>query len=157
MIKKLIALVLALVCTAGLAGCSNKQEEVITYSFRGDHEYFVISNGMITLSDTEEIFDGGDLEITQSGVFDETTSYSTTFYTLINGKQRIILSNSVIDQTGGSVNVDGDLGSISGQGIFIRNKFEIIDELKEHLWFELKTTDSNGKENVYQIQLALTE
>lgn len=157
MIKKLIALVLALVCTAGLAGCSNKQEEVITYSFRGDHEYFVISNGMITLSDTEEIFDGGDLEITQSGVFDETISYATTFYTLINGKQRIILSNSVIDQTGGSVNVDGDLGSISGQGIFIGNKFEIIDELKEHLWFELKTTDSNGKENVYQIQLALTE
>lgn len=151
--KKLIALILALVCVLALAGC---QEQASTYSFRGEHEYFAISNGSIVLSDTEELFDGGDLEITQSGVFEEVASYSTTFYTLTNGEQRTILSNSVIDQTGGSVNVDGDLGSISGKGIIIGSKVESIEELSENLWFELKTTDLSGKENVYQIQLTLT-
>ena len=156
--KKLIALLLVLTCMLGLAGCSNaKQAKVSTYSFRGEHEYFTISNGSIVLSDTEEVFDGGDLEITQSGVFDEVVSYSTTFYSLTNGERRTILSNSVIDQTGGTISVDGDLGKASGKGIIIGNKVESIDELRETLWFELKTTDLNGKENVYQLQLTLTD
>ena len=52
-----------------LAGC-NDTEQITTYTFRGEHDYFAISNGSITLSDTEEVFDGGDLQITQSGVFE---------------------------------------------------------------------------------------
>ena len=154
--KKLIALVFAFVFVLGLVGSSNNQEEVATLSFRGEHEYFAISNGSIVLSDKEEVFDGGDLEITQSGVFETVASYSTTFYTLTDGEQRTILSNSVIDQTGGSVNVDSDLGSISGEGI-LGNEVKSVDDLKENLWFELKTTDLDGKENVYQIQLTLTD
>ena len=155
--KKLIALVLALVCVLGLVGCSNTPDKPATLSFNGEHEYFAISNGSIVLSDTEEVFDGGDLKITQSGVFEEVASYSTTFYTLVEGERRIILSNSVIDQTGGTVNVDGDLGKASGKGMIIGSKVKTIDELRENLWFELKTTDLNGAENVYQIQLTLTD
>ena len=34
-------------------------------------------------------------------------------------------------------------------------KVESIDELQENLWFELKTTDLNGEEEAYQIQLTL--
>ena len=83
--KKLIALVLALVCVLVLAGC---QEQVLTCSFRGEHEYFAISNGSITMEDKEAVFDGGIIEITQSGFFDEVASYTTTFYTLTNGEQK---------------------------------------------------------------------
>ncbi len=156
--KKLIALVLVMLCVLALAGCNNtQQEQVSTYSFRGEHEYFAISNGSIVLSNKEEVFDGGDLEITQSGVFEEVASYSTTFYTLTNGERGTILSNSVIDQTEGSVSVDSELGSVSGDGIIIGSKVKSVDELRENLWFELKTTDLIGKENVYQIQLTLTE
>lgn len=156
--KKLIALLLALVCMLSLAACNNtEQAQVATYSFHGEHDYFAISNGSIVLNETEEVFDGGDLEITQSGVFEEVASYSATFYTLTNGERRTILSDSVVDQTGGSVNVDGDLGKASGKGFIIGSKVESIDELRENLWFELKTTDLNGEENVYQIQLVLTE
>lgn len=71
--------------------------------------------------------------------------------------KRIILSNSVIDQTGGTVNVDGDLGKASGKGIIIGGKVKSIEELKENLWFELITTDLGGTETVYQIQLTLTD
>ena len=152
--KRLIALTFAVVCVLSLAGC---QEQVSNYSFRGEHEYFAISNVSINLDDKKEVFDGGKIEITQSGFFEEVASYSTTFYVLINGEQNIILSNSVIDQTGDAVSIDSDLGSISGEGVVIGNGVENIDELSENLWFELKTTDLNGEEKLYQIQLTITE
>lgn len=155
--KKIAILVSALVCILGLIGCNNNQKEVSTYSFRGENDYFAITNCSIVLSDTEEVFDGGDLEITQSGIFEEIASYSTTFYTLTNGKKRIILSDSVFDQTGCAVNVDGELGKVSGKGTIIGSKVKSIGALIENLWFELKTTDLKGKENVYQFQLTLID
>ena len=159
--KKFIAFFLVLACVLCFSGCSNtkhaEQEEVLTYSFHGEHEYFTISNGSIVLSDTEEVFEGGHLEITQYDIFDEVVSYSTTFYTLTNGKQNYILSNSVIDQTGGTIHISGDLGRVAGDPVTIGDKTEKIDEFKENLWFELKTMDLNGKENVYQIQLTLID
>lgn len=139
-----------------LAGC-NDTEQITTYTFRGEHDYFAISDGSITLSDAEEVFDGGDLQITQSGVFEEVASYSTTFYMIADGERRIILSNSVVDQTGETISIEGDLGKGAGDGFIIGNKVEKIDNLKENLWFELKTTDLNGNEEAYQVQLTLTE
>ena len=156
--KKLIAMVFVFSCMLCLVACNNaEQEQAAVYSFHGEHDYFTISNGSILFSDTDEVFDGGDLQITQSGGFEAVASYSTTFYTRTDGEQRTILSNSVIDQTGSSVNVGGDLGKASGKGIIIGSKVKSIEELKENLWFELKTTDLEGKENVYQIQLTLTD
>lgn len=155
--KKLMALVLALACVLIWVSCNNVQEEkALAYSFHGEHEYFSISNGSIVLDDKEEVFDGGNLETTQSDMFEGVVSYSTTFYTLINGERRVILSNAVTDQTDGTVKVDGGLGKISGKDAVSGNKVGNIDELKENLWFELKTTDLNGTERVYQIQLTLT-
>ena len=154
--KKLIAMLLILVCVLTMVGCNNTKQTETTYTFRGEHDYFEISNGTIVLSDTDELFDGGDLHITQSDVLNNIVSYSTTFYTIIDGERRTILSNSVIDQTGGAVNVEGDLGKSSGEGVIIGSKVENIDELKDNLWFELETTDLDGKENVYQIQLTFS-
>ena len=154
--RKLTALLCVLLSVLVLAGCNDK-EQITTYTFRGEHDYFAISNGSITLSDTEEVFDGGDLQITQSGVFEEVASYSTTFYMIADGERRIILSNSVVDQTGGTISIEGDLGKGAGDGFIIGNKVEKIDDLKENLWFKLKTTDLNGNEEVYQVQLTLTE
>ena len=37
------------------------------------------------------------------------------------------------------------------------NEVNRVDDLKDNLWFELKTTDLNGTENVYQIQLTIVE
>ena len=143
--RKLTAFLCILLSVLMLAGC-NDTEQITTYTLRGEHDYFAISNGSITLSDAEEVFDGGDLQITQSGVFEEVASYSTTFYMIADGERRIILSNSVVDQTGGTISIEGDLGKGTGDGFIIGNKVEKIDDLKENLWFELKTTDLNGNE-----------
>ena len=156
--KQILAFVMTLVCALSLSACGNdKQEQTATYRFHGENEFFAISNGSIVLSDTEEVFDGGDLYITQTGIFNHVASYSATFYTKKDGVQRTLMSNSVVDQTGGTIHVEGDLGTMSGDGFIIGGKVASIDELQGNLWFELKTTDSEGKESSYHLRLTLTE
>lgn len=43
------------------------------------------------------------------------------------------------------------------KGFIVGNKIDEIDELKNNLCFELKTVDTNGQENIYQLQLTVTE
>lgn len=154
--KKLIAMILAVVCVIGLSGCDNaKQPEEITYNFIGEHECFRISNGSITLkqpfSDEKQGFYGGELTITQPDIFENVTSYSTSFYTLHeNGERNQFQSSVVTNPTGISVPVEEQLGSISTTG-------SMIGDLEQGLWFELKTTDMNGAENAYQIELTLAK
>ncbi len=159
--KKWMEIFLIFVCVLGLAGCaelsSDEQEHVFgVYSFCGANEQFEVSNGVIILN-TEEIFYGGDLDVLHDELFSNVASYTTTFYTIRNGEQRVIISNAVVDETGGSVNMEGELGKASGDGFILGDKVERIDDLRNNLWFELKTVDTNGQENIYQLQLTVTE
>lgn len=153
--KKIVTIVLILACVMGLVGCGNIKENT-TYSFHGEHEYFTITHGEIALGGKEEVFNGGVLESYLSDLFENAVSYSTTFYTLKNGEKHVILSNSVVDQTGTPIKVNVSLGTISGSNI-ITDAVEKIDDLGENLWFELKINDSNGEENAYQLQLIFSE
>lgn len=156
--KKVMISVLTMLSVLLLTACnSEQQEKSSTYSFHGENEYFAISNGTIVLSDSEDKFNGGKIEVIQNEIFEDVVSYSTTFYIMKNGQQRTVMSNSVVDYTEGAVHVEGDLGTICGEGLIIGNKVEDIEELRENLWFELETTDSSGKENVYQVKLRFVE
>ena len=149
--KKLLAIALGLICVIGLFGCNNtKQEDETTYSFNGEHENFTISNGSIILSGEEQKFYGGELTITQPSIFENVTSYSTCFYTLRNGERAQFSSTMVTGLTGNSAPNGKKLGYASSNGHMISN-------LEEGLWFELKTIDADGTENVYQIELELTK
>ena len=113
--KRVFAILLTtLACSVLFSGCGAKpaEEQVAVYSFSGDNEVFSISNGVIVLAPTEEVFYGGNLEGEMSGV----VSYSMTFY---------ISSGN--------------------------------DELQSNLYFELKTTNLEGEENTYSLQLTVTE
>lgn len=141
-----------------MVACTGKnQEQTSAYSFHGENEYIAVLNGSIILHSEEEVFNGGKLELIQKDLFENVVSYSATFYTLKNDEQRIIMSNSVINQTGDSICIEGDLGKMSGASVLIGNKIESIEELRENLWFELKIIDLSGKETIYQIQLNLIE
>ena len=59
--------------------------------------------------------------------------------------------------TGGLVNVHGDLGQVSGDGILTGTQPNRVDDLKDNLYFELLTTGTDGKENTYQLQVFVTE
>lgn len=156
MIKTKVFVYMAILMLA-LTGCGKEEPEQLTvYSFSGENEQLTVSNGVIVLNGTEEIFSGGDLKVTGDLPAD-ITSYSTTFYIMSGSERDVILSNSTVDMTGGTVNVSGDLGQISGDSTFRRIKIDDTNDLNGTLYFELTTKDKYGMENVYQLQMALTE
>lgn len=157
LMKKIRAVMLSLLaCTVLLAGCNtssenNEEQSLKVYSFSGENEYISVSNGVIILDGKDEICYGGDLKVT-SDDFGDITTYSTTIY--INGSEKeTLLSNSVDDQTGGTIDLSGNIGKIYGDILKDRD----ADKLTDNLWFELKTTNLRGEENTYQVQLETTE
>lgn len=156
MIKSKVLVFIAILMLT-LVGCKKvDQEQPTVYSFSGENEQLSISNGIIVLNGTEEIFTGGDLKVTDD-FFNNITSYSTTFYIMADDEKDVILSNDVVDMTGDTVNISGDLGQISGNSTIRRIKIDDTSDLENILHFELTTKDRNGKENVYQLKLSLTE
>ena len=153
--KTRISLLLLFFCCLILSGCGTSTESepsLTVYSFSGENEQFSISNGVIVLTPDEEIFYGGDLTEKQETLSD-IVEYSTTFYAMSGNEQKTLLSNSVIDETGTGVKISGQTGRIAGDVISRAQ----IDDLQNGLFFELKTTSSNGEQHQYQIQLTLTE
>ena len=157
LMKKIRAVMLSLLaCTVLLAGCntspeSNEEQPLKVYSFSGENEYISVSNGVIILDGKDEICYGGDLKV-MSDDFSDITTYSTTIY--INGSEKeTLLSNGVDDQTGETIDVSGNVGQISGD--ILRDSD--ADKLTDNLWFELKTTNLNGEESTYRVQLETTE
>ena len=152
--KRLFFVLLTLMlCVGMLAGCSqsdeSKSEKNAVYSFCGENEQFAVTNGVIVIGADEEIFYGGDLSIIDQEQFADIASYSVKFYTMANGEERTIMHNSVVDQTGGSIIVTGDLGRMAGENLLIGNKTETASELTDSLYFELSTTDLSGKQNPF--------
>ena len=159
--KRIISIAIACLLIAALVGCAgsaeNAESDSVVYSMSGSNDLFEISNGVIVLGEEEEVFDGGDLKILQEDLFSDVTSYTCSFYTIVNGEKRTILSNSTVDMTGGTLNVNGDLGRASGNGILIGNKIKSAEDMENVIWFELITTDLGGKDNTYQLPLVLNK
>ena len=134
-----------------LSSCSMKpaEEPLVVYSFSGENEMFSISNGVIVLNEGEEIFYGGNLD----GELSDIIAYSMTFYIQSGSDDIVLLSNSVTDMTGGTIGIAGETGKISGDVL----KSAEEDDLQNNLYFELKTTNLDGEENTYQLQLTVTE
>ena len=160
--KRLLSLLFAVIlCIGMLAGCSQnderKSEALTVYSFCGESDQFAVMNGVIVIDADTEVFYGGDLNVIAQEQFADIASYSVKFYTMTNGEKRTIMHNSVVDQTGGSIKITGDLGKMSGENILIGNKAENASELMDNLYFELCTTDLTGEQNTYQLQLIVIE
>ncbi len=155
MMKKIpVIMLVLLVYTVFFTGCGDpsvNSHSLKVYSFSGENEFVSVSNGVIILDAKDEICYGGDLKVSPDEVSD-IVSYITTIY--INGNEKeVLLSGGVEDLSGGTIDVAGDLGKISG-GIL---KDGAADQIADNLWFELKTINSRGEENIYQIQLDTTE
>ena len=158
--KRLLSYIFVIICFGVLVGCSEKEaseQELVVYSFSGSDEQIAVSNGIIALSPDKDVFYGGDLVVFNEELCTDIASYSTTFYTMNNGEKNTILSNSVVDQTDGSVNVAGDLGRMSGANLLIGNKVDAAEDLLHDLLFELCITDMNGEQRVYEVQMEVTE
>ena len=150
MMKKIATIILLLlVCTVLFTGCGNSSKSSQEQSLKVC-ESISVSNGVIVLSGKDEICYGGNLKV-MSDDFADITAYSTTIY--VDGEEdSILLSHAVADQTGGTIDVSGNIGKISGDVL----RDGDADKLADNLWFELKTTSLSGEENTYQVQLETT-
>lgn len=155
--KKILSALLTIVFVCILVtGCSaflesEQAQSLAVYSFSGENEYFTLSNGVIVLTLAEETFYGGNLDVNQKE-FNDITAYTMTFYIMSNNEKDVLLSNSVADMTGKTVKFSGETGKRSGGGIIIR---EQMDALQNQLYFELETTNLDGKKSHYSLQLTL--
>ncbi len=137
---------------------SEKTEETKIYSFGGSDEVLTVMNGTVILDEDEETFSGGILQVNSEEFFYGVTSYSTTFYILEDGKKKTVMSNSLIDQTGGKVNLDGDdLGKISGADVITEYKTDNTENLINNLYFEINTVGADGENKIHQLHLDVKE
>ncbi len=157
-VKKLTALLLAaLSCGTMLTGCGNSPEagqepSLAVYSFSGENAYFSISNGIAVTTPEKDIFYGGDLEAALGS--EDITGYFVTFYTVSGGEETVLLSNGVHDHTGGTLDPSGPVGRVSGD---VFSASVAAAGLSGGLYCELETTDRDGAENTYLLELTVTE
>ena len=153
--KKLTAIILALLFVLMLTACNNvKQEQLVVYSFYGESDCFEISNGTIILSDSEDVFYGGNLKVNQPESIQNITSYKAAFYTMIDGQQETILIDE-LNNVSSTELLGIDLGKKVSNSSEISNQFRNIEDANGKFWCELKVTDKEGNSNSYKIELNL--
>lgn len=165
------ALVVALTCfgvyrdragydrsTQGTEVLSEKTAETKVYSFSGSDEVLTVMNGTVILGEDEETFSGGILQINSEEFFEGVTSYNTTFYILEDGIKKTVMSNSLVDRTGGKVKLNGDdLGKISGADIITEYKTDNTENLINNLYFEINTVGADGESKTHQLRMDVVE
>lgn len=156
MVVKTKVFAFAMIIMLLMTGCSNfEKDQLAVYSFSGENDQFFVSNGVFILDEKDEIIDCGDFKASEE-FFDNIKAYKTTFYIMSDNERKIIITNSVEDMSGGILNPPSDLGKTSGDKIIISNETDYND-LINNLYFELVTVDIDGKENVYQLQMIMSE
>ena len=153
--KHIISILFALLFTVSLCGCGKTEEAqpLRVYSFHGENEYFTVQNGVIVLDEEEETFDGGDLTWLDESL-EDFSYFSAKFYVQNGAEQLSLLHNTVMDQTGGKVDVAGDLGWISGD---LALSDEALEKLPDSLFLELELTDLSGQSHRWLQQLEVKQ
>ena len=155
--KKIIALFLVVSCVLTLSACCNeKQEKTRVYSFTGGNEEYVITNGVVVMTDEEDIFYGGELQARNPDGIKNIASYRAEFYTSVDGEENSVLV-SALDNDSLSEMLNIDFGKSSGNGDKLDNSFGRMDELQGDFWCELRIKDTQGNQKSYIIDLTLTE
>ncbi len=156
--KKISSVLLALAMVLMFAGCGKaEQESARVYSFHGENELLSVTNGVMVMEDGKDVFHGGDLQVAEE-VGTDIVSYTTRFYFLLDGERedffRMVLVNA-----GEMLLENRSLGSISGNGVFHKDKIQrsSFDSWKDSLFFELTTVDKVGTEQVYTLPMTITE
>ena len=153
--KKLTAIISAFLFLLMLTACNNvEQEQLVVYSFYGESECFEISNGTIILSDSEDVFYGGNLQANQPESIQNITSYKAVFYTMIDGQQETILVDE-LNNISSTELLSVDLGKKVSNNSEINNQFKNIEDTNGNFWCDLKVTDKEGNSNSYKIELDL--
>ena len=137
---------------------SEKSTDTKVYSFSGSDDILTVMNGTVIIYEDKETFSGGTLQVNSESFFEDVVSYNTTFYILKDGIKKTIMSNSLVDETGGKVNLNGDdLGKISGDDFITGNKTDRAEDLMNNLYFEINTVNADGSNKTHQLLLDVVQ
>ena len=158
--KKSIVLILAIICLFTLVGCNATVDSCKTevYTFYGENEYVSVINGTAVIDGEDEIFSGGELRVMDKELFADAVYWHYEFYILNDGEEKTLYVGAVNDATGGaSVNIEGDLGSISGGNVITRYNDSNADDFVNDLYFKFIVRNADGEENTYHLQMNVTK
>ena len=154
--KKALVFILAIICLFIFVGCNSTEESDKTevYTFHGENEYISVTNGTAVIDDENEMFSGGNLAVLNKELFDNAVYWRYEFYVSNDGEEKTVYVGSVSDETGGaSVNIEGDLGKISGGDIITKYDDSYTDDFVNNLYFKLVVKNAEGEENTYHLQM----
>lgn len=143
-----VILIIMLICTT-FTGCGKSilGDKVKVYSVSGENKQFRISNAVIVLSPSEDIFYDGNLEWKQTGK-DGNYKFTVNYcYKNADGKEEVLSALQVNSSSELSV----------GPGSSRGGKFIDIESLMNNFYCKIVLTDSNGNMDTYEIPLILTE
>ena len=153
---KKVVVILTLIFVVIFAGCSKDENEVAVYSFSGNNGHIQINNGVIVMSESETIFSGGNMNLWESDN-SSIVSCSMTFYIMSGNEKKIVLSNSIEDLTGESIDCLDALGKISGDDVLAFIVSEDDVNWKENLYFEFTGKNVDGSEFVENVHLTVVD
>ncbi len=154
--KKVVALMLALMCLFIFVGCNAEKDKDITevYTFRGENEYISVINGTAVIDGEEEVFSGGELKVLKRDAFSDAVYWHYEFYIAKNGENKTVYVGSVSDETGTSaVNIEGDLGKIAGGNVITKFDDSSTDDFMNNLFLKFTVRNSQGQEREFQLQM----
>ena len=154
--KKALVFILAIICLFIFVGCNSTEESDKTevYTFYGENEYISVTNGTAVIDGENEMFSGGNLRISNEEPFDNAVYWRYEFYVSNDDEEKTVYVGSVSDETGGaSVNIEGELGKISGGDIITKYDDYYADAFVNNLYFKLVVKNAEGEENTYHLQM----
>lgn len=158
--KKVLVLILAVTCLFILVGCNATQDNDKTevYTFYGENEYISVTNGTAVIDGEDEMFSGGELRVIDKELFADAVYWRYEFYALNDGEEKTLYVGAVSDETGGaSVDIEGDLGSISGGDIITKYDDSYADDFVNDLYFKFIVKNADGEENTYHLQMKVNK
>lgn len=155
--KRFVSVIMLLACIITLCACANtEQSEPAIYSFYGKNEEVEISNGVISLTDAQNVFYGGILKFSNTDMLEEMVSYCATFYTIIDGEKTPIHIDEVKNASDADL-LNIDLGKITDTNLSIAEAFEKMEELQAYFWCDIEITYSNNESKTYNVPLVLID
>ncbi len=154
--------------------CDRSKRDKV-YSFHGENDEISISNGVIILSEKEDIFYGGYLKIQEDIPLDDIVSYSTNFYWLSEDEKKTIKYHEVeaktisvgFTESSGNQPDNDSMILVPAINLSLGKKVgkDAVPEIGEgkesdwndRLYFELVIKNKTGEEKVYSTKLSLTE
>lgn len=145
--KKSFLFTFVLICLLVLSGCKNHE----IYKYAGENEYIKIEDCYLEIYDDSEIFHGGTLKLKDPSQFENIYAFTVRRYILFDDGTTYSFSSmtNTSDDSSRTLDLDGlKLGTGNINRWLLENK-------NSTLCYELKTTDVNGIENVYKVEMEL--